>query len=128
MFVGAIKEGSYLANTDIPILQFQDTNEVYSLSNNKVLVHKAGVSDVKANIVVTTTGTNTITAQLYANGSPVANAISSFTPASDSLYTFTIDYPVLVKRQITNEEVSLSLRLDEPCTLSGGYLAVEYRQ
>lgn len=128
MFVGAITAGSYTAGNDIPITQVQDTNGVYGLSNNKVVVQKAGITDVKTNIVVTTTGANTVTAQLYANGSAIANAISSFSVAASSNYTLTIDYPVLIKKQLINDDVELSIRLDQDCTLVGGYLSMEYRQ
>lgn len=128
MLKASISNGSYTAGTYLPLSLISNTNKTYELSNNQISVNKAGITDIKTNITFVATSAATIIAQLYANGLVISNAFASVTSVADNTYTLSISYPIQIKRACNNQTVQLGVQLSQDCTLTGGYVAAEYRQ
>lgn len=117
-----ITAGSYsTADTNIPLTLYKNTNDIYSLNeDNSVSVKAAGLTEVKANVIITSSSTATISAQLLANDEIVEGALYDITPANASTYTLTINDIVPIVSSYSDEYVKLSIQLSTACTLVGG--------
>lgn len=118
-----ITPGSYAtADTNIPITLYKNTNDIYSLNedDNTVSVKAAGLTEVKANIIITSSSTSTISAQLLANDEIVEGALYDITPANSSTYTLTINDIVPIVNQVSDEYVNLAIQLSTACSIVGG--------
>lgn len=127
MFKGKFTAGTYTSG-NLPITQTKNTNEVFELRDGEILIKKTGIVDVKANIVVTVSGTTLISAKLYGNGSEIGGAIYSVTPVDGSTYTLTINDAVLVESSSASGYAKLGIQLSRGATIVDGNLVCEYRQ
>lgn len=127
MFKGRIVAGAYTAGNLIPISQTKNTNDIFELKSNEVYVKKGGIVDVKANIVVTASGTTAITAQLYGNGNAIDGALYTITPADGGKYTLIINDAVIIERSRTEGYAKVGIKLTQGCTIVDGNIVCEHR-
>lgn len=74
------------------------------LNGNSIQIYNSGYYKISANLSVSVTGTGTITAQLYKNGSPIPGALASATPgAAAAVVNLEIDW--LVRRNCCGDDI-----------------------
>lgn len=128
MLKALVTPGAYTSG-NVPFTGYQNTNTKYDLNaDNTFDIKVAGLTEVKANIVVTATAAGVITLTAYADGVAIPGAIASQQEAIGSTYTLTINDIVKSIYQENMSWAKLSLQLSGPCTLVGGDLILTYQR
>ena len=129
MFKGAITTATAaVANTNIPFTVAYNTNNntAYDATNNIVNITKPGFYDVTANLVVTGVAAGNISAQLYANGVAIPEAVASGTSgAVTDVITLPIDDMFRVISSNLTAFGNLSVRLSAAATINSAVFIVE---
>lgn len=130
MYKGVITANTAVAaNTNVPFVTVFNTNDnTGSTSAGVVDIKKAGYYDVVANVRVTGVASSPITAQLYANGVAVPEAIATAEiTATTGIATLTIVDVLRVVRSDTGI-ANISVRLAGAATVTNAVLTVEKRK
>jgi len=128
MFKGIINGGGTVAtNTNVPFTVVRNTNANtrYNVTTNEIIIEKSGYYNVMATLTAITTPDATITAQLYANGSPIDGASSTFSISGTESATFTIIDNIKVEPTLDASNVRLSIRFDGAVEVTDAIILVE---
>lgn len=130
MYKGVITANtSVAANANVPFVTVFNTNDSTSSGTAGIVdIKKAGYYDIIASVTVTGTTATSITAQLYANGVAVDEAVAtSAIVASTGVATLVIPDVLRVIRSETGI-ANVSIRLNGAATVTSGVLMIEKRK
>lgn len=128
MFKGIINGGGtvpVLTNVPFTVVRNTNANTRYDSTTNEIVIERAGYYDVKATLIATSTPGATVTAQLYANGTPIEGAMSTYVLAATETATFPIIDNIKIDPTLDVTKARLSIRFDEAVEVSDAIIIVE---
>lgn len=130
MYKGIISANTAVtANSNVPFVTVFNTNDSTSSSTAGVVdIKRAGYYDVVARLTVTGSTATSISAQLYANGVAIGEAIAtSAIVATTGVATLVIPDVLRVVRSDAGF-ANISVRLNGNATVTSGLLTIEKRK
>lgn len=127
MYKGVITASTAVAaNANVPFVTVLNTNDSTASSTAGVVdIRKAGYYDIDASVTVTGSTATSITAQLYANGVAIDEAVAtSAIVATTGVATLVIPDVLRVIRSETGI-ANVSVRLSGAATVTSGVLTVK---
>jgi len=129
MFKGIIdNDRAVTANSNVPFTVERNTNgnTRYNAATNEVQLNTSGYYNVMINMVATAAAATPITAQLYADGVPVAGDLFTVVPAAiGDAASFTIIDCIKVNPTLDLDKARISVRFDEALTVNSGVFLVQ---
>lgn len=131
MYKGRTQAITVVANTNIPFSTVWNTNAntAYDTTDNVVGLLSSGFYDVMVNLVVTGSPNTTISAQLYADGVAIPEAIATCEiTATTGIKTLTVFDTIRVIPSAIPKFSEISVRLSGNATVTQGLITVEKRK
>lgn len=128
MLKNLVTNGAYTTG-NIPMTVYKQTNGKYALnSDNSISIKTDGLTEIKANVLVTGTVIGDLSLVAYVDGVALPGAIDTQTLAVGDSYTFHINDIIKTIYQTSPSFVELSFKLSGACTIDGGDIILTYER